>query len=154
MTFLLILMLLGFNGLFAQDQELESRDTLSSEEIKWVGVWKVDLPEQKDNLDTETKAQVDQMEGKQQEDFWRAAESIVFALDNEKNFVMAWVAEGAHNEVRGKWRLDSKTGILSFSSDTEVVEYRIEFTGKGQVWIPIRGPKRGFNKFHIIGLGK
>ncbi|WP_139352701.1 hypothetical protein [Algoriphagus sp. A40] len=153
MTFLLILMLLGFNGLFAQEQELVLRDTLSAEEIKLVGVWKVDLPEQKSKLDSETKAQVDQLDGKKQEFFWRATESRVFALDNERNFVMTWVDEGSHNEVKGKWKLDSKTGVLSLISEDEVIEYQVEFNGKGQIWIPIGGDKKGFNKLYIKGLG-
>ncbi len=146
-------MLLGISGLFAQEQELVSRDTLSGEEIQLVGVWKVDLPEQKSKLDAETKAQVDQMEDKIQDDFWRAAESIVYALDDERYFVMTWVADGSHNEIRGKWKLDSKSGVLSMTSENETMEYQVEFIGKRQVWIPVGGPRRGFNKLYIKGIG-
>jgi hypothetical protein len=153
LTLLLIIILLGFNNLSAQEQEQVRRDSLSLEEIKLVGVWKVDLPEQKTKLDAETKAQVDKLDSKNQEDFWRATESRVYALDNERNFVMTWVEFGSHNEVRGTWKLDSKTGVLSLFSEKELIEYQVEFIGKGQIWIPITASRSDFNKLYIKGLG-
>lgn len=153
LTVLLILIVFGFSNLSAQEKEVVRRDSLSAGEINLVGVWKVNLPEQKSKLDTETKAQVDQLDSKKKEDFWRATESRVFALDSERYFVMTWVADGSHHEVRGKWKLNSKTGILSFVSENELVEYQVEFNGKEQIWIPIGGSRNGFNKLYIKGLG-
>lgn len=138
---MLILMVLGFSNLSAQ--ELDRLDSLSKEEINLVGVWKVDLPEQKSKLDTESKTQVDQLDNKGQEDFWNATESRVYALDGERNFVMTWVAEGSHNQLVGKWKYDAKSGILSLISENEVFNYQIEFKDKGQIWTPLSKSKEG-----------
>lgn len=153
LTILLILIVISFKNLSAQVQEVVKLDLLSAEEINLVGVWKVNLPEQKSKLDTETKALVDQLDSKKQEDFWKVTESRVFALDNERYFVMTWVADGSHHEVRGKWKLNSKSGVLSFISENALVEYLVEFNGKEQVWIPVGYSKNEFKKLYIKGLG-
>lgn len=150
LTSLLILMVIGFSNLSAQDLTLS--DSLSAEEIKLIGVWKVNLPEQKSKLDTESKAQVNQLDSKGQEAFWNATESRVYALDGERNFVMTWVSEGSHNEVIGKWKLDAKTGVLNLFSESEVIEYQIEFKEKGQIWTPLTKSKEGFPILYIKGL--
>ncbi|TXE04775.1 hypothetical protein [Algoriphagus aquimarinus] len=151
LTSLLILMVIGLSNLSAQDLILS--DSLSAEEIKLVGVWKVNLPEQKSKLDAESKTKVNQLDSKGQEGFWNATESRVYALDGERNFVMTWVSEGSHNEVIGKWKLEAKTGILKLFGEHELFEYQVEFKEKSQIWIPITKSKEGLNVLYIKGLG-
>ncbi len=144
-------MVIGFSNLSAQ--KLVQPDSLSADETGLVGVWKVNLSEQKNKLDTETKAQVSQLDSIKQEKFWNTAESRVYALDGERNFVMTWVADGSHHEVVGKWRMDSKTRILRLFSENELFEYQVEFNGKDRIWIPVVKSNEGFNILYIKGPG-
>lgn len=144
-------MVIGFCRLSAQN--LEKTDTLSAEEIKLVGVWKVNLPEQRNNLDTKSKALVSQMDSIEEEKFWNAAESRVYALDQERNFVVTWVDEGSHHEVAGNWKLDAKMRVLSLYSKGQLTEFRVEFKEKGQIWIPISKSEKDFSMMYIKGLG-
>lgn len=154
LLFLLILILSVFGNLSAQVEEVVRPDTLTTEEMKMVGIWKLNISEQKNNMNSEAKAQVDQLDIEKQEEFWRDTESWVYVLDLERNFIMTWVEFGSYNEFRGTWRLDSNTKTLSLFSDNELLEFQVQLFGKGQIWTPVTTSKTGFNRLYIKKLGE
>lgn len=143
-------MLLACGTLSAQ--RLIQLDPLSPEEVDMVGVWKIDLLKQQNNLGLNKIAQLDTLDGAGKERFWEAISSWVYALDEQGKFAMTWVQDDSFNIVEGKWDYDPNTNILSLKSEDELIEYTVQHIGKDQLWIPKVKVREGFDLLYINGI--
>jgi hypothetical protein len=145
LTFLISLVII----ISATGQNAKGIDQLSKEEIELIGVWKMDLSDQKTKLDTKEKFNIERMDEDSKQKFWKRTESWVYALDEEMNFVMTWVENGSLNELRGKWTFDPYRSLLELKTAQEDIRYQVRFEEKRQVWKPITTSKEEFSSIHL-----
>jgi hypothetical protein len=147
-TLLTMLISLAFI-LTSQGQSDRGKDLPSKEGLDLIGVWKMDLSDQKTKLDIKEKTNLERMDEDTNRKLWKRTESWVYALDEEMNFVMTWVENGSLNELRGKWVFDPFRSLLELKTAEENIRYQVRFEGKRQVWTPITTSKEEFSTLYV-----
>jgi hypothetical protein len=147
-TIVILLISLGLIG-SAKGQIDKGTNVNSKVETSMVGVWKMDLSDQKTKLDTEEKSNLERMDEDSRRKFWKRTESWVYALDEEMNFVMTWVENGSLIELRGKWTFDPFRNLLELKTAEEGIRYQVGFEGKRQVWTPITRSKEELSTLYV-----
>lgn len=150
---LLILFFLMSFSIPSFSQDLTKQDTLSKGELKIIGIWKYDLPDQRNEESIVQKFQSTSADEAEQKKFWKKTESWICHLKEDKKYLKAWVENGALIEQIGTWSFDGVTMILSLVSEERREEYKVNFTGKGQVWIPVKKEAGEFSVLYLKGLG-
>lgn len=105
-------------------------------ESKILGIWKLDLNDQKNNLEPAGRSKLNQLDESGKDLFWMKSESRVYVLESDKKVLVSWVDDGSFYEQRGSWNFNPESGILELLFDKESQGYRVTFTGNGMVWIP------------------
>lgn len=125
-------------------------------ESKILGIWKLDLNDQKNNLEPAGKSKLEQQNESEKAQFWMKSESRVYVLESDKKVLVSWVDDGSFYEQRGSWNFNPESGILELLFDKESQGYRVNFTGNGMVWIPNKqvDEKEILSVLYLRSLGK
>lgn len=132
---------------FAQVAEEAGKDKLQI-----VGIWRINLDDQKEKLETEFKNKLKGLDDKKQEEFWLSTESRVYVFNENGYFKNYWVDNGAYFEKFGKWVIDEESKILRLELEDEIWEYRLKFNGKGMTWDPISKKEEFIGVLYLISL--
>lgn len=152
MRLLILFFLISF-WIPAFSQDLIKQDTLSKGERKIIGIWKYDLADQRSEESVLQKFQSESTDEAEQKKFWKKTESWICHLMEDKKYLKAWVENGVLIEQTGTWLFDDISMVLSLVSEESGEEYRVNFTDKGQVWIPVKKEEGEFSVLYLKGLG-
>lgn len=137
----------------------QSRDSLALQkktESKILGIWKLDLNDQKNNLEPAGKSKLEQQNESEKDLFWMKSESRVYVLESDKKVLVSWVDDGSFYEQKGSWNFNPESGNLELLFDKESQMYQVKFTGNGMVWIPNKqvDEKEILSVLYLRSLGK
>ncbi|SDA79709.1 hypothetical protein SAMN03080617_02379 [Algoriphagus alkaliphilus] len=152
MRYLVLLILISFS-LTGFAQEPTQVDTLSKGEQKMLGIWKLDLPNQKVEGPSAKKFKSDEEGQIEEKKFWKKNESWICHLREDKTYLKAWVENGTLQEEEGTWSFDESVMVLVLVFKEESNTYEITYREKGQLWKPLRKEKEEFNVLFVKRLG-
>jgi hypothetical protein len=135
-----------------QENRPDTDTVLQKASEKLIGVWRMDLPEQKQKMEPADRNQLDQLDEKEQEDFWMMNDSKVYILDKDGTVKRVWVDRGSYFEENGKWDFQSNPMTLVLQFEEAAEEYKVNFTGKGMVWVPRTRTREFFGVLHLKSL--
>lgn len=152
MRLFILLLFIGFS-LPAFPQVSIPNDTLSKGELKMLGIWKYDLPNQKKEIPVAKSFSADEAGKSEEKKFWKKTESWICHLRENKTFLRAWVENGALQEEGGTWIYDDSSMVLTLKFEKEDWAYEVVFQEKGQLWKPLKKEKDEFNLLFLKRLG-
>jgi hypothetical protein len=148
-SFLFLFFLLGLKTSHAQQSE-ENQGIKPEQEI--FGIWRFNLSEQKEKLSSENRSQISQLKEEEQDKFWMKTDSWNYVFEENGRVTLSWVDDGVYNESRGNWTFDSVPMSLKLLLKDEILEYRVAFTEKGMVWIPLTKSEEFLNVMYLKSL--
>ncbi|WP_144604187.1 hypothetical protein [Algoriphagus algorifonticola] len=152
MKYLVLLILVSFSiTVFAQ--EPTKINTLSKGEQKMLGIWKIDLSNQKVEAPSTKKFKSDEDGLKEEKKFWKQTESWICFLKDDKTYLKAWVQNGTLQEEEGTWSFDEASMALTLVYKDESKVYEITYRERGQLWKPLKKEKEEFNVLFVKRLG-
>lgn len=152
MRYLVLFILISFS-LTGFAQEPTQVDILSKGEQKMLGIWKLDLPNQKVEGPFAKKFKSDEEGQIEEKKFWKKTESWICHLREDKTYLKAWVENGTLQEEEGTWSFDESAMALVLVFKEESNAYEITYREKGQLWKPLRKEKEEFNVLFVKRLG-
>lgn len=149
-----VLTLVFFPFLFSVNAIAQEKDTvqLKRKTLDLVGIWKMDLPEQKDKLDPEDVSKVKNKPASEQDKLWVEADSRVYVFEESGNYHFSSVIDGSFQESRGKWSLDAKEMILQLDSESGTIRYKVIQSPKKVMLMPMERSQKDFNKLYLRSL--
>jgi hypothetical protein len=146
--------ILLYTSFLSIDAVAQEKDTvlIKQKNLDLVGIWKLDLPEQKEKLDSEDFSKLKGMPADQQEKLWVEADSRVYVFEASGKFQISSVVDGAFQESFGKWILDPQEMILQLESEIEVFRYKVIQSPKKMILIPAERSEKDFSKLYLRSL--
>lgn len=136
---------------FSQDS---SKDGVKNLDQTILGIWRVDLPEQKSRLEPENMEKLSQLDGEKQEQEWIKTDSRVYNFEEDGAFQLSWVEEGSAMEVRGIWTFDPATQVLKLTTKRGTTDFLVKMSGNKAVWTPFSRSEEYFSILYLKRLGR
>ncbi len=149
-----VLAILLYPSFLSFDAVAQEKDTLliKQKTLDLVGIWKLDLPEQKEKLEPEDFSKVNGMPADEQEKLWIEADSRVYVFEASGKFQISSVVDGSFQESWGKWSLDPKEMILQLESEIGISRYKVIQSPKKMMLMPMERSEKDFNKLYLRSL--
>lgn len=149
-----VLALILYPVFFSVDAVAQENDSLLMKKNiqDLVGIWRLDLPEQKENLDPEDFLKLKEKTVSEQEKFWVEADSRVYVFEASGKFQVSTVIDGSFQEYRGRWSLDSKEMILQLEFESGISRYKVTQSSKKMMLMPLDRSEKDFAKLYLRSL--
>lgn len=134
---------------FSQDVNIDAPEKTHQ---MLIGIWRVDFPELKQKLDAESQNKLSQMDEKEQESVWMTTDSRIYLFEKDGSYLTTYVEDGAFIEQKGKWSIDSDQMMLTMEEEKGNHQFRLTFTERGMMWIPLIRSKEFFEVLFLNRL--
>lgn len=149
-----VLALVLYSFFLPFDAIAQEKDTflIKNKTQELVGIWKFDLPQQKNKLEPEDFSKVKNMAAVEQEKLWIEADSRVYVFEASGKFQISSVKDGSFEEFLGKWSLDSNDMILVLESEIGIARYKVIQSSKKMMLEPLERSEKDFKKLYLKTL--